>query len=195
MTFRSTSGASMSMHDERDAGTLARLLVAPGGFTRVLCGKLAARLVVGIVQMLLLLGWGHWMFGVSLDDKQRLRVHRLAIVGIGAVAYVLGRFFPTVLELQMYSYTVYGVAIAPPVLAIFFWQRASRWGAISSMVVATVSTIVWEQLGRPFDVNAVLISLPLTLVTLVVVSLLVPNRDRTDVGTPVTAADEAQRWT
>src|SRR5262249_23450567 len=29
-------GTSMSMHDERDWGTLARLLVAPGGFTRIL---------------------------------------------------------------------------------------------------------------------------------------------------------------
>jgi len=62
-------GTSMSMHDERDAGTIARLLVAPGGFTRVLLGKLSARLVVGIVQMLILLGWGHWMFRVSLGTS------------------------------------------------------------------------------------------------------------------------------
>jgi len=62
-------GTSMSMHDERDAGTLARLLVAPGGFTRILLGKLSARFVVGVAQMLVLLGWGHWMFGVSLGTS------------------------------------------------------------------------------------------------------------------------------
>jgi ABC-2 type transport system permease protein len=62
-------GTSLSMHDERDAGALARLLVAPGGFTRILLGKLAARLVVGVVQMLVLLGWGHWMFHVSLGTS------------------------------------------------------------------------------------------------------------------------------
>jgi ABC-2 type transport system permease protein len=62
-------GTSMSMHDERDHGTLARLLVAPGGFTRILLGKLAARFVVGVAQMLVLLGWGHWMFGVSLGPS------------------------------------------------------------------------------------------------------------------------------
>jgi ABC-type multidrug transport system permease subunit len=59
-------GTSMAMHDERDHGTLARLLVAPGGFTRILIGKLAARFVVGVAQMLILLAWGYWMFGVSL---------------------------------------------------------------------------------------------------------------------------------
>jgi len=62
-------GTSMSMHDERDWGTLARLLVAPGGFTRILLGKLAARFAVGVMQMLVLLAWGHFVFGVSLGSS------------------------------------------------------------------------------------------------------------------------------
>nr|WP_281965200.1 hypothetical protein [Serinicoccus marinus] len=115
------------------------------------------------------------MMGVELDERGRLRVHRLAVLGIAVVAYVLGRFFPTVLELQLYSYTVYGVAIAPPVLAIFFWSRATRWGALASMTVAVVLTITWEQLGRPGDVHAVLVSLPVTVATLILVSLLTPG--------------------
>src|SRR5439155_1025543 len=62
-------GTAMSMHDERDWGTLPRLLVAPGGFTRLLLGKFGARFVVGVVQMLCLFLWGHWMFGVSLGSS------------------------------------------------------------------------------------------------------------------------------
>ena len=62
-------GTAVTMHDERDWGTLARLLVAPGGFTRILLGKLAARFVVGLVQMIALLAWGHWIFGVSLGPS------------------------------------------------------------------------------------------------------------------------------
>jgi ABC-2 type transport system permease protein len=60
---------AVTMHDERDWGTLARLLVAPGGFTRILLGKLGARFVIGSVQMALLLGWGRWWFGVSLGSS------------------------------------------------------------------------------------------------------------------------------
>ncbi|WP_153392822.1 sodium:solute symporter family protein [Ornithinicoccus halotolerans] len=116
------------------------------------------------------------MFGVPMDDRRRLVIHRLAVLAIALVAYVLGRFFPTVLELQMYSYTVYGVAIAPPVLAVFLWRRASKWGALTSMVLSTVVTITWEQLGQPFDLNSVLVSLPVSLITLVVVSLALPDR-------------------
>ena len=62
-------GTSMSMHDERDWGTLPRLLVAPAGFTWMLLGKLGARLVVGMVQMLALFAFGHWMFAVSLGSS------------------------------------------------------------------------------------------------------------------------------
>jgi SSS family solute:Na+ symporter len=146
------------------AGALAFIVTTGSSF--LLSG--AGNVVYDAVQRL---------FGVQLADQQRLRVHRLAVLGIGVVAYVLGTFFPTVLELQMYSYTVYGVAIAPPVLAIFFWKRASKWGAISSMIVATVLTITWEQIGRPGDINAIIISLPATLITLVAVSLMIPGRE------------------
>jgi len=116
------------------------------------------------------------MFGVKLGGTSRLRVHRLAILVIGVVAYVLGRYFPSVLELQIYAYTIYGVGIAPPVLAIFFWRRASTAGAVAAMIVATTLTVVWEEMGQPFDLNAVLVSLPVSVITLVVVSLLLPSR-------------------
>jgi len=62
-------GTAMSLHDERDWGTLPRLLVAPGGFTRLLLGKFYARFVIGLVQMLCLFLWGHWMFNVSLGSS------------------------------------------------------------------------------------------------------------------------------
>jgi len=63
------AGISLSMHDERDNGTLERLLVAPGGFGWFLFGKLGARFVVGVVQMSVLLLWGNLVFGISLGSS------------------------------------------------------------------------------------------------------------------------------
>ncbi|MGC0252699.1 sodium:solute symporter family protein [Pseudactinotalea sp. Z1748] len=151
------------------AGALAFIITTGSSF--LLSG--AGNVVYDAIQRL---------FGKELDGQQRLRTHRLAVLGIGILAYILGRYFPTVLELQMYSYTVYGVAIAPPVLAIFFWKRASTAGALTSMLLGVVVTIVWEQMGQPYDVNAVIVSLPVALVSLVVISLLVPNRTGPEIG-------------
>ena len=62
-------GTSAGLHDERDWGTLPRLLVAPAGFTWMLLGKLGARYVLGVVQMIVLLLWGHFVFGISLGSS------------------------------------------------------------------------------------------------------------------------------
>jgi len=62
-------GTAVGVHDERDWGTIGRLLVAPTGFTPLLIGKLLARFVVGVLQMLCLFLWGHWMFNVSLGSS------------------------------------------------------------------------------------------------------------------------------
>jgi ABC-2 type transport system permease protein len=62
-------GTAMGLHDERDWGTLPRLLVAPAGFTWMLIGKLGARYVIGVLQMIILFAWGHWMFQVSLGSS------------------------------------------------------------------------------------------------------------------------------
>jgi solute:Na+ symporter, SSS family len=149
------------------AGALAFIITTGSSF--LLSG--AGNVVYDVGQRLL--GW-------EMDDRRRLRVHRLTILAIAAIAYILGRYFPTVLELQIYSYTVYGVAIAPPVLAIFLWKRASKWGALIAMSLGVVVTIVWEQLDRPYGVNSVIISLPIALVAIVVGSLAIPDRPRLD---------------
>jgi SSS family solute:Na+ symporter len=153
------------------AGALAFIITTGSSF--LLSG--AGNVVYDVCQRLL--GW-------EMDDRRRLRVHRAAVLAIGVIAYVLGTFFPTVLELQMYSYTVYGVAIAPPVLAIFLWKRASTPGALIAMALGVVVTIVWEQLDQPYGVNSVIVSLPVALVALVAGSLLLPNRTRTDAPDP-----------
>ncbi len=62
-------GTAAGLHDEREWGTLERLLVAPGGFTRLLMGKLGARFVIGVLQMIALFAWGHWLFKVSLGSS------------------------------------------------------------------------------------------------------------------------------
>jgi solute:Na+ symporter, SSS family len=168
-----------------DPDTAVLSLASEGLLPTVLGGLLLAAALAFIIttgSSFLLSGAGNVVYdGVrrfskrDLDDSRRLRVHRLSILVIALVAYVLGRFFPVVLELQLYSYTIYGVAIAPPVLAIFFWRRATKAGALTAMTVGTIVTIVWEQLDRPGGINSVLVSLPITLVALVVVSLLTPK--------------------
>lgn len=69
-----------------------------------------------------------------LSQKQTLWFSRVTVGVIGILAYVLGRFFPTVLEIQMYSYTMYGASITPAILAAILWKKATTAGVLTSMI-------------------------------------------------------------
>src|SRR6185295_12690085 len=53
----------------RDWGTLERLRAMPAPFASTLLAKLLARFTVGVVQMVVLLVFGHLAFGASLGPQ------------------------------------------------------------------------------------------------------------------------------
>jgi ABC-2 type transport system permease protein len=137
-------GTSMSMHDERDWGTLARLLVAPGGFTRILLGKLAARFAVGVVQMLVLLAWGHWMFGVSLGSSPLAMLlltlaSVFAVVAAGMLVAGLARSREQTLPLGL------SLVMALSALGGLWWPQSAQPDWISRVSPAVFTT--WAMRG------------------------------------------------
>lgn len=110
-------------------------------------------------------------------DTQLLMFTRIFVVVLGLLAFILINFFPTVLSVQMYAYTVYGAGITPAILALFLWKRANAAGAVSSMLVGVIVTIVWEVvLGQPFDLNGSVISIPAAIIVLIIVTLATSKR-------------------
>ncbi len=81
-------GVALTLFDERDWGTLKRLQVSGAPLTGLLMGKLAARFVVGTVQMLLLFAVGWALFGISLG-RQPLGL-LIPTIGISFAAGALG---------------------------------------------------------------------------------------------------------
>ncbi|WP_079526583.1 sodium:solute symporter family protein [Halobacillus hunanensis] len=110
------------------------------------------------------------------SDKKLLGMTRLFIVILGVLSYLLISYFPTVLSVQMYAYTVYGAGLTPALLAVFFWKRVNAAGGISSMLSGVVATLVWELiLQKPFDINSVVIAVPIAVIVLIVVTLMTTN--------------------
>lgn len=116
----------------------------------------------------------------KLSESKLLWYNRVIVVILGILAYVLGQFFPSVLAIQMYSYTMYGASLTPAILATVLWKNATKAGVISSMLVGGSATMIWEiGLDRPLDWNSVLFALPLSVLTLIIVSLATRNKNVT----------------
>ena len=77
-------------------------------------------------------------------------LQKIVVVVIGFLAF-LAIFVPTalksdisVLKYSYFAYTMYGVAITPALLAALVWKRATRLGGVLSIVLGTLSTLVFE---------------------------------------------------
>ncbi|MCD6363264.1 MAG: sodium:solute symporter family protein [Synergistetes bacterium] len=124
------------------------------------------------------LGWDIYtrLINPEATDRHRLLITRWGVVVLGILAYLIITFFPTVLSVQMYAYTMYGASITPALLAAVISSRITPAAGISSMLVGAIATIAWEIAGKPYGLASVMIAAPLAIITLILVNLLSSKR-------------------
>lgn len=128
----------------------------------------------------------------SGNQTRTLLVSRLLVVLLGIFAVLQATQFESVLKASLYAYTVYGAAVTPAVMSVFFWRRTTTAGAISSILLGTVVTVTWQllqQYGPPSiqsrigSWDAVYPALFMSVTSLVVVSLLTAAPSATKAST------------
>ncbi len=125
---------------------------------------------------------------INRDPSHRgiLVVSRVLVVLLGIFALAQGAYWTSILAMALYAYTVYSAAITPVVMAAFFWRRATAAGAVTSIALGTVVTVVWNYGGKNFlppawaERDAIFPALAVSLVALIVISLLTraPAREK-----------------
>lgn len=123
------------------------------------------------------------------NEKKVIFVSRVLVVVFGIIAYLVTHAFAETtgfFKKALYAYTIYGSAITPSLVAALFWKRATRAGAISSIVTGTIVTLLWSEVdvvrnslpGGLAKLDAVLPAITLSVIMLVVVSLLTSNKEQ-----------------
>ncbi|HTU48147.1 MAG TPA: sodium:solute symporter family protein [Bryobacteraceae bacterium] len=117
------------------------------------------------------------------SQRRTLIVSRIIVILLGLFAVLQATQFQSVLEASLYAYTVYGAAVTPVVMAVFFWRRTTTQGAVTSILLGTVVTVGW-QLAQQYGsewlkgeigwIPAVYPALLSSITSLIVVSLLTP---------------------
>jgi SSS family solute:Na+ symporter/sodium/proline symporter len=155
----------------------------------LLCG--AAAIIVSTATSFLLTPATNLMRDVyqrfinpAASDRQILLYTRVLVVTLGAIGFVAGNFFPTILAMALWAYTMYGAGITPALLGALIWPRATRAGGVASIAVGMGTTLVWEVIalqrgtgGNPdylFGLATVYPALLFSIAALVLVSLSTP---------------------
>ena len=123
----------------------------------------------------------------DVSGTQVLLYTRLMVVALGVIGYVAGNFFPTILAMALWAYTMYGASITPALLAAFVWPRATRLGGVASIGIGIMTTLVWEIIGMaravdgvatyPLGFQTIYPALTLSIFTLISVSLVTRRVD------------------
>lgn len=126
--------------------------------------------------------------GLKMTDKQKVMAGKLAAFTVGLAAIILGIVFQgmNVSFLVGWAFAVAASANLPAIIMLLFWKGTTARGIVASILVGIVTAVgmillspaMFERYGLsqtaapiPFD-NPGIISIPLSFITLVVVSLL-----------------------
>jgi cation/acetate symporter len=134
---------------------------------------------------------GDRYFKIKMDDRQKVRAGKISAFVIGGIAILLGILFKgmNVTFLVGLAFAVAASANLPAITMLLFWKKTTAKGIAASIVVGIVASLsliafspdLYTLYGlNPLDApipftNPAIISIPLSFITLIVVSLLTPK--------------------
>jgi cation/acetate symporter len=179
-----------------DSNMAAPLLARSfGQLLFAIISAIAFATVLGTVSGLIVAASGavaHDLFdrylNIKMDDRQKVRAGKISAFVIGGLAILLGILFKgmNVTFLVGLAFAVAASANLPAIIMLLFWKRTTSKGIAASIgvgIVASLGLIAFSPdlyslyglnpLDAPFALsNPGIISIPLSFITLVVVSLL-----------------------
>jgi cation/acetate symporter len=131
----------------------------------------------------------------SGDTQEELRVARIATIGLGILAVLLGISFKgqNVAYMVSLAFAIAASGNFPALVLSIFWRRSSTAGVVSAMVVGTVATLglIWFSPTVQVDIlkhadawfplrNPALVTMPLAFLTGMLVSVLTPEAEASE---------------
>jgi solute:Na+ symporter, SSS family len=80
----------------------------------------------------------------AATDRQLLLFTRSLVIVLGLVAFAGGNFFPTILAMALWAYTMYGAGVTPALLAALVWPGVAREAGVASIATGMATTLIWE---------------------------------------------------
>lgn len=198
--YMGLGAATSGVMDVESSNMAAPLLARSfGTFLFAIISAIAFATVLGTVSGLIVASSGavaHDLMDrfaeVKFSDKGKVKAGKITAVIVGAVAILLGILFKgmNVSFLVGWAFAVAASANLPSIMMMLFWKKTTAKGIsvsilvgmISAMTLILLSPSMFERYGldsssapMPFD-NPGIISIPLSFITIIVVSLLTQKK-------------------
>ncbi len=132
--------------------------------------------------------------GISMTDKQKVIAGKITAFSVGIIAIILGILFKgmNVSFLVGWAFAIAASANFPSIIMVLFWKKTTAKGIVASIIVGIFTALgmillspsMYTHYGLnpdlapiPFS-NPGIISIPLSFLTIVIVSLLTQKRNK-----------------
>ncbi len=136
----------------------------------------------------------HKYMKIQMSDKTMVFAGRATAIGVGLLAMVLGILFKTmnVSFLVGWAFAIAASANLPAIFGIIFWKKATARGIIASILAGLISSLILIAFSQDMYTNVyhltnvtapnpigqpAIIAVPISFITLVVVSLLTQKKN------------------
>ncbi len=119
-------------------------------------------------------------FRRDATDKELLNIGRFSVVALAAIAmYIAMDGGSEVMGLVSYAWAGFGAAFGPAILLSFYYKRISSIGAIAGIIIGGLVVVVWKNMsGGIFDLYELVPGFFISLLTIIIVSLIVPDKKK-----------------
>jgi ABC-2 type transport system permease protein len=175
---------SLGLREEEGWGTTSRLSIAPVSRLAVLAGKLMARVIIGIAQLLVLLLFAHFVFGLSLGHAPfaLLLVAVSVVFSMACFALVVAALARTREQAIPVGMSVVFLLAAPGGLWWPFfdqpkWMQTIGQGAMTTWSMFAIQDVILRDKGLPEVSTKLAILIAYGLVSFVIGLSLFRHRD------------------
>jgi SSS family transporter len=113
-------------------------------------------------------------FGAKLQDKHLLWILRINIISVALIATLMATWKSNIYELVAGASILMLVSLFVPLTAGLYWKKASKIGALLSMVIGMLVYLITEKFE--WSANAHLIGLGASMIAMLIGSYSFPNK-------------------
>ncbi|WP_408006876.1 sodium:solute symporter [Pseudalkalibacillus sp. A8] len=111
----------------------------------------------------------------DINNRKMLLYSRLSVAIVSVVSLLLALYIPQLVTLWITGSAMLVSGLLAPVLFGLFWKRTTKSAGIMAMWFGLVVALIWQIAGHPFGLHPVFIGLPVSIATILSVTLLSPR--------------------
>src|SRR5699024_1973464 len=104
------------------------------------------------------------------SQTKMLCYRRIPVLLVSLIALLLAVMIPGLVNLMVTGTAMAVSGLLAPVIFGMFWDKPTNIAGVTAMWLGLGSSVIWTLVGHPFNLHPIMIGLPLSIITLLIMT-------------------------